>query len=224
MSTREEAVTGLTEPAVTRSRWPWISLIPIGLGAWAPIYAGVKARSRLWIALGFLWSLIVIGGFVANGLSSHPGNDDFAGFLFILGWVGAVATSFSIRGAYDRRMSSPLLAAEEAGEERLAERRRAIELARRNPDLAREIGIGRPDRAGARDAGLVDVNNASVTALLTLPGLDSDTVTRIVEAREKVGGFSSLEDMGAALDLDGNLVEGLRDAAVFLPRRGPAAA
>jgi hypothetical protein len=220
MSIGEETAGGTGTDAVTRSRWPWISLIPLGLGAWAPIYAGARARSPRWISLGVLWSLIVIAGFVANGLSRHPGNDDFAGFLFILGWVGAIATSFSIRGAYDRRMSSPLLEAEEAGEQRLQDRRRAVELARRNPELAREIGIGRPDQAGARDAGLVDVNNASVTALLKLPGVDGETVTRTVEARERIGGFSSLEDMGATLDLDGQLVEGLRDHVVFLPRQG----
>jgi hypothetical protein len=72
--------------------------------------------------------------------------------------------------------------------QRLADRRRALEIARRNPGLANEIGIGRPDKAGAPDAGLVDVNNASVTALLGLPGI--------------VGG----------------VVEGLRGKLVFLPR------
>ena len=95
---------------------------------------------------------------------------------------------------------------------------RALKLARENPALAQEIGIGRPDKAGATDADLVDVNNASVTALLKLPGVDGDCATEIIEAREKVGGFSSLEDMGAALDLDGALIEGLRGQVVFLPR------
>jgi hypothetical protein len=205
---------------VQRSRWPWISLIPIGFGAWAPIYAGVKARVTGWILLGILWSAIVVAGFVANAVSTsgRSGNNDFAGFLLILGWVGAIATSFSIRGAYERRMSSPLQQAALAGEQRLEDRRRAIELARHDPALAREIGIGRPDEHGAADAGLVDVNNCSVTALLKLPGVTGDIATQIIEAREKVNGFSSLEDLGITLDLDGELVERLRGQAVFLPR------
>ncbi len=205
-------------PPTQRSRWPYISLIPIGLGAWAPIYAGVKARTLSWAALGVLWSLLVVAGFVANGVSSHPGSDDLAGFFLIVGWVGSIATSFTIRGAYEREIGSPLLSAAEAGEQRLRDRRRALELARTDPALAREIGVGRPDRQGAADAGLVDVNNASVTALLKLPGMDGDVATQIVEGREKIGGFSSLEDMGAALDLDGSLVERLRGSVVFLPR------
>jgi len=209
-----------TRLASQRSRWPYISLVPIGLGAWAPIYAGVKARRPLWILFGVLWSAIVVAGFVANSVtkSGNSGNNDFAGFLLILGWVGAVATSFAIRSSYERQMSSDLERATESAEQRLADRRRALEMARRNPALAREVGIGRPDAHGAADAGLVDVNNAGVTALLKLPGVDGDLATQIVETREKVGGFSSLEDCGLTLDLDGGIVEGLRGKVVFLPR------
>jgi DNA uptake protein ComE-like DNA-binding protein len=205
---------------VQRSRWPYISLIPLGFGAWAPIYAGVKARRPLWIAAGALWSAIIVVGFLVNSVtrSGNSGNNDFAGFLFILGWVGAIATSFSIRSAYERQIGSQLQLATEAAEQRLADRRRALAIAQRNPALAREVGIGRPDEAGAAAAGLVDVNNASVTALLELPGITGDLATQIVETREKVSGFSSLEDCGETLDLDGATVEGLRDKVVFLPR------
>jgi DNA uptake protein ComE-like DNA-binding protein len=199
------------------SRWPYISLVPIGLGAWAPIYAGVKARRTAWILLGVLWCAIVVAGFILS--SRHHGTDDFAGMLIVVGWVGAVATSFSIRGMYDRQMASPLLEATEAGQRRLAERAKALQIARQNPALAQEIGIGRPDKPGAAAAGLVDVNNASVTALLTIPGVDGNVATQIIEARQKAGGFTSLEDMGAALDLEGDLVEAMRGQVVFLPRR-----
>ncbi len=211
-----------TRPAL-RSRWPLISLIPIGLGAWAPIYAGIKARRAVWIVLGVLWSAIVVAGFVANSVtkSGNHGTNDFAGFLLILGWVGAIATSFAIRPAYERQMTSELERATEAAEQRLQDRRRALEMARRNPALAQEVGVGRPDRHGAADAGLVDVNNASVTALLKLPGVDGDLATRIIETREQVGGFSSLEDCGETLDIDGGTVDGLRGRVVFLPRVAP---
>jgi hypothetical protein len=219
MSVQRQATDGRRTPDGKRTLWPLISLIPIGLGAWAPIYAGAKAKRGLWVALGILWCLIVIAGFVADGLSSHPNTDDLTGGLLILGWVGAIATSFSIAPAYRRQMSSPLEAAVEAGDLRLSDREQARRLARTDPKLAQEIGIGRPDRAGSADAGLVDVNNASVTALLQLPGVDGELATKIIETREHVHGFSSVEDMGLVMDLDGDLVEGLRDETVFLPRR-----
>jgi Helix-hairpin-helix motif len=200
-----------------RSRWPYISLIPIGFGAWAPIYAGVKAREPKWVALGALWTAMIVVALILSSGHGH-GEDGLVGALAIIAWVGGIATSFSIRGAYEQQMGSPMLRAAEVGEQRLRDREQAQRIARDNPALAREMGIGRPDVAGAADAGLVDVNNASVTALLTLTGVDGDVATEIVEAREKVHGFASLEDMGAALDLDGNLVDGLRGAVVFLPR------
>jgi DNA uptake protein ComE-like DNA-binding protein len=200
--------------------WAFLSLIPLGFGAWAPIYAGIKARRWLWILLGALWTAIIVAAFAvnANTVSGQHGNNDSAGGLFILGWVGAIASSFMIRPAYDRQMNSQLQHAIEAGEQRLSDHQRALRLAQHNPRLAKEIGVGRPDRHGAADAGLVDVNNASVTALLKLPGVDGNLATEICECREKLGGFVSLEDLGETLDMDGGVVEGLRDRVVFLPR------
>ena len=193
--------------------------MPLGFGAWAPIYAGVKVRRPLWIALGVLWSAMVV---VALALSSgkRHSDDGPVGALLLIGWFGSIATSFSIRGEYEREMASALHEAREAAEQRLEDRREALDIARSNPALASEVGIGRPDRPGADDEGLVDVNNASVTALLDLPGIDGDIATGIVETREKLGGFSSLEDCGETLDLGGGVVEGLRDRVVFLPRGG----
>jgi hypothetical protein len=207
-------------PAVTRSRWPWLSLLPLGLGAWAPIYAGVRARVRAWAAWGALWSAITLAGWIES-TAANGKDHGLGGLLLILGWVGAVATSFMIRSEYDRTIGSPLLEATERAQERLGDRRRALALAQENPSLALEVGVGRPDRPGAVDVGLVDINNASVTALLRLPGVDGALATRIVEDRAQTNGFSSLEDLGATLDLDGGLVEDLRGHVVFLPRQPP---
>jgi len=204
-----------------RSRWAWLSLLPLGLGAWVPIYAGVRARVASWTALGAVWSLVAVAGWILSTASTNNGhhhNNGVAGFLLILAWVGAAATSFLIRPGYDQRMESPLLSASERAEARLRDQRQARELARHDPKLAREMGVGRPDIAGAADAGLVDVNNAPAAALVALPGVDDGLATHIVEARAQVGGFSSVEDLGIALDLAGDVVEDLRDRVVFLPR------
>jgi Helix-hairpin-helix motif len=208
---------GITRP---RSRWPWLSLLPLGLGAWAPIYAGVRARVAIWTGVGAFWSVLAAAGWIASASTdhSHGHYSAVAGLLLILSWTGAAATSFVIRREYERRMESPLLSASERAEERLLDRRRARQLARQDPTLAREMGVGRPDLPGAADAGLVDVNNAPAAALVKLPGVDDALATRIVEARAQIGGFSSVEDLGIALDLAGDVVEDLRDSVIFLPR------
>jgi DNA uptake protein ComE-like DNA-binding protein len=166
---------------------------------------------------GIIWTLVTIAGWILVAVE-HKGHNDPAGVLLILGWVGAIATSFMIKPAYRQLAESTFQDSVQIAERRLSERQRARKIAREQPALARELGVGRPDVAGAQDAGLVDINNAPASALAKLPGVDEQLATEIVEARAKVNGFESVEDLGAALDLDGNLVESLRDHTVFLPR------
>ncbi len=100
----------------------------------------------------------------------------------------------------------------------LAERERALSLARENPRLALEAGVGRPDLPGSYHGGLIDVNHAPHQLLGSLPGVDAELAGRLIAAREELDGFSSLEDLGSVLDLSGPQVEHLRERVVFLPR------
>jgi DNA uptake protein ComE-like DNA-binding protein len=191
--------------------WVWASMAPLGVGAWASIVPGRELRRRWWIALGLFWSAATIVGWVIA-----PGA--LGGFFIILGWIGAIATTLSIRGTYERETASPFLRGRRAAEQRLEERREAQKLALENPALALELGIGRPDRRGSQHVGLVDVNNAPVEILNTLPGVGRELAKRIVQLRDELDGFSSVNDLGNVLDLDGHAVERLRDRVVFLPR------
>ena len=195
--------------------WVWVSAMPFGLGAWTPVVPGVALRRPLWIALGVLWTLVAVAGWVAAVVNDGGSG---AGGLIILGWVGAIATTLTIRPAFNRTSGSAFVRERRAAERRLAERREAQRLAVENPVLALELGVGRPDRPGAQSAGLVDVNNAPREVLRLLPGIDEAKAMKIVRLREELNGFASLHDLGAVLELDGHAVERLRDDAVFLPR------
>ena len=187
----------------------------MGLGVWASTYAGVVARNRLWCALGLLWSIVVLAGWIL-AVVEHGGA---AGGLLILGgWTGGIASAFAIRGSYRELMGSSFDAALVGAEQRLNDRERARTLARDRPAVAKELGVGRPDIPGAQAAGLVDVNNAPARVLATLPGVDDSLAARIVSIRAEVHGFSSVDDLGLALNLDGDVVEDLRSRVVFLPR------
>ncbi len=195
--------------------WVWVSATPMGLGAWAPIVPGKQRGRPRWIAFGVLWSVVTLAGWIA-AVANDGGSG--AGLLIILGWVGALATALAIRPAYVAETASSFARGREAAQRRLQERREGQQLAREQPELALELGIGRPDRPGAQDAGLVDVNNASLAALLKLPGIDDALATRIVELRAELNGFASVHELGGLVDLDGNAVERLEDRVVFLPR------
>jgi competence ComEA-like helix-hairpin-helix protein len=209
---------------VAGANWAWLSLIPFGLGSWAPLYAGTRVRNLRWCAWGAVWSAITLAGWT---LAVVMNGGAFAGLLIILGWTGAIATSFSIAAGHDELASGPSVrghvgsgwsAALRDAEERLRERDRARRLAVESPELALEMGVGRPDLAGAIPTGLVDINNAPAAALAALPGVGMTRAEAIVKAREEIRGFSSVEDLGLALNFDGALVERLRGRVVFLPR------
>lgn len=195
--------------------WVWVSATPMGLGAWTPIVPGKQRGKPVWIAAGVLWSVIALVGWIAAIVNDGGGG---AGGLIILGWVGALATTLTIRPTYQSETASSFAREREAAEQRLQERREGQRMAAEQPDLAVELGIGRPDRPGARAVGLVDVNNASAAALTTLPGIDEALATRIVELRAELNGFASVHELGGLIDLDGNAVERLGDRVVFLPR------
>jgi hypothetical protein len=101
--------------------------------------------------------------------------------------------------------------------EHLAERERARTLARENPQLALEAGVGRPDLPGSYHGGLIDVNHAPVGVIATLPNFDAALARRLVTVREQINGFSSLEDLGSVLELTGDQVERLRTHVICLP-------
>jgi DNA uptake protein ComE-like DNA-binding protein len=195
--------------------WVWVSATPMGLGAWTPVVPGKQCGRPRWIAAGVLWSVIVLAGWALAIINDGGAG---GGLLIILGWVGGLATALAIRPAYASETASGFAREREAAEQRLEERREGQRMAAEQPDLAVELGIGRPDKPGARAAGLVDVNNASAAALTTLPGIDEALATRIVELRSELNGFASVNDLGGLIDLDGNEVERLKDRVVFLPR------
>jgi len=195
--------------------WVWVSATPMGLGAWAPIAPGKQRGRPLWIAAGVLWSVIAVAGWVAAIINDGGGG---AGGLIILGWVGAFATALVIRPTYVQETGSSFARGREEAQRRLEERREGQRIAAEEPDLAVELGIGRPDLRGAQHAGLVDVNNAPAAYLAKLPGIDDALATRIVELRAELNGFASVHDLGGLVDLDGNAVERLQDRVVFLPR------
>ena len=196
--------------------WVWTSAAPLALGAWAPIVPGRQLRRPRWVALGALWSAVALVGWVLA--VTTDGDSGLGGLFIMVGWGGATATALTIRPSYVVAPTSSLRRGLTAAEQRLQERREAQKLALQRPEVALEVGIGRPDRPGAEAAGLVDVNNAPLSVLLGLPGVDDALATRIVEARAQINGFSSVQDLGSVLDLDAYAVERLEDLVVFLPR------
>ena len=98
-----------------------------------------------------------------------------------------------------------------------ARRDEARALAAKDPLLARELRVGRPDLPRTYDdGGLVDLNSAPAPVLSAVLGIDHGLVARIVEARVAVGRFGAVDDVFAWADLPVEVWDVVRDRGVVL--------
>jgi hypothetical protein len=200
--------------------WVLLTAVPLGFGVGPGfLYAAIRARSVAYAIYGAVWLAVCLAGLVLTLVYPEDSNgDQFGSFLMVMTWFVGCGQAFALRNQYVRRVrardASPIVRARE----RLEQRDEARRIAARDPRLALEMGIGRPDRGTAGDGGLIDVNHVPEKVLLRLPGVDRELARRIVTTRREVRGFSSLEDMGTVLDLPPDLVEEMRELALFLPR------
>jgi len=128
----------------------------------------------------------------------------------------AIATghAFAIR---QKVQDGPVVTAEEEARDKLRRREYSRKLLADNARLAGELKIGRPDLdTNFDDGGLVDVNHVSEKYLTMLPGIDADLAHKIIEMRDSIGGFDSLDDMAVLLDLPPQSLDPARDRAIFV--------
>ncbi|GLZ12664.1 hypothetical protein Acsp04_28990 [Actinomadura sp. NBRC 104425] len=184
-------------------------------------FAAARLRSRLlWLATGIYfvaWTVM----FITAGLpDSGPGDAAFSIALMIV-WMGATVHAFAIRDrvffqAPDHR-SAAFQRAQLEVEHRRELRRRAMEIVNRDPAMAIEMRIGRPDLPRAfDDGGLVDVNHAPAPALAAVLGITPEQAHQLVQVRERCGGFVSAEEAAALAGLPPALTPRLAEYGVFL--------
>ena len=200
--------------------WALIPAFTLGLGTCVAFgWAAVRLRSRLFAVLtGVSLAVAVIALILAGGQKGANGGSSTAGGLLFLLILGGLIGTFAVRGRMvgkrRRGSGSPALAAALARRER---RRDARELLSRDPGLARELRIGRPDLHGTYDdGGLVDVNHVPPRVLATLPGMTPALAIQIAQARDTSSGFESPTEMSIYADLPDGLADELADHLLFL--------
>lgn len=195
----------------------WLGVVlPIGFGCWVPLVAGFQARKKDWIAWGILLVAFALASFT---IASIEEDNQYGGGFLIVSWMLHGASSFALMRPYRRRMAArshydDVIAKAEVIDD---ERRAVIELARRDPARAVALGVGRPDLPDTRHGHVVDLNHVPADVITTLPGVGDDLAAEIVKVREELGGFDSVEDLGALMALHPRIVEAMRTRAVTLP-------
>ncbi len=199
------------------NRWLTLVILGFGLTTWAAfLYIGIRAQRRSWKAWAAVYGALLVLS-IALGGSAHGSSagSSLGPALLMIAWLGGTAHAAAVKRDAARR-TQPSGDRLEIARQRIERRAEGRRLAARDPRLAREVGIGRPDIPGSDDFGLVDVNHASQDALSRLPGITPEIAQRIVETRERLGFFKSAEDVGISLDLSPNVVDDIRDYTVFL--------
>jgi hypothetical protein len=215
------------EPVATDDRrvpLPWLMavlpLVTFGFGSAAPFfYAGVRTgRRRLTVVAGlYLLVLVAWVVYMAGGREDAWHAVTGVGALFALGCV-ATAHAFAVRrpsgwgsALVGLRPRDPVT----AGRARMDRRRQARRIADDDPELADELRIGRPDlRRTFDDGGLVDVNHVPAVTLAAVPGITTEMAAEIVAARERIGGFDAVDDLGVLLDVAPATLDRVRDVLI----------
>ncbi|GAA1777928.1 ComEA family DNA-binding protein [Actinomadura chokoriensis] len=211
-----------TSPARTAASYIW-ALSPLyTLGYAAPLTLGFGAARRrsigLWAAT-FLYLVLVTAMLMTADSENGSSADTVFVITWIPSWLGGTLHALAIRHRVFGLATRPdsLERAEQKTRHRRDLRARAAALARDDPQTALEMGIGRPDLPRTfDDGGIVDINHAPASAIMTVPGITREQAEQIVRLRQDVHAFTSAEEVSAMADLPPHLTPTLAEHTVYL--------
>jgi Helix-hairpin-helix motif len=201
--------------------WALTPLITVGLATWAVfLYAAIRRRSWWLGGASAAYAVLLAVSLATTSENSASAGEAISATALLACMVGGCAHAFAIRGRVFGLEPTPtgdrLHEAEHEALRRRKLREEAREVASRDPALARELGIGRPDlRRDYDDGGLVDVNHAPAAVLASLPGMTPELAAKAVELRGSRGAFVSADDLSIALGMPSDWVTALADMTVY---------
>lgn len=200
--------------------WASTPVWSLGFLSFVPflVNAAIQRRRPDW-AVFAAYLAATIGMILAINL--HAPNGAVGGYVIALAGCAAIHTAILFRPGKEAaprpigpRQRNRAALAHARGRAEL--RKDARHLVKDNPDMARDLRIGRPDLPREYDdGGLVDVNHVPGTVLSGSLGLTPAEVSDVLAAREKLGRFGSPEEVCAYTSLSPDRVDELRDLMIF---------
>jgi hypothetical protein len=209
--------------------WALLPLATFGTLAWVPAlhgWARVRQRSNMYWTLALAVSAVLFFTLTSTDTSDGRPAIGIAALLMIGSMIAGSIHSFQLRPhIFGRRATDapaasawPSMSAIAQIEHARARRAEARALAERDPAMARELRIGRPDIPGRTydDGGLVDLNHAVPDAIAHILELDPTHAQEICRARAEIHGFTSLDELGAYTDIPAPIIDGMRERTILL--------
>jgi DNA uptake protein ComE-like DNA-binding protein len=216
-----------TDGRLRQVGWASVPVWSLGMLAFVPFVALALARRRArdWaVAAAYFAAVAVLLVIVPSG-GHHGGRTDLVGggAILLMG-LGAVHALVAFRPGAGALAAGPVDAlsvpsnqdALAAARQRMHRREEARKLARTNPELARELRIGRPDlQREYDDGGLVDVNHVPAGAMASALGLTPQEAAAVAAARTQIGRFSSPEELSVYAQLPPDRMDTVGDLIWF---------
>lgn len=215
-----------TGPLQWFARGGWyvfVVVLSLGMLSFVPfVHAATRTRRPLMWLWVVLYTTAVVTMFLLTGSVDIGG---FAIGLMIVASIHAIvlrpqvwpalrAPAPPLRPAVAGTPTDPAVAAVLAARARREDARR---LAAADPQMARELGIGRPDLPRAYDdGGLVDLNSAPARAIAHTCGIDPAVATLIVDARSAGITFATVDDVFSFAEIPYTLWDRIRDRALVI--------
>lgn len=212
-------------------KWLWaLPVFSCGLLSFVPpiaIAAKLK-QSRAWRFAGAVTVAWFLGVVLMTSQPEEADNiwTNSGAMLYLASWIGGVVyglvmgpkldwsprTSSGVAPSYD---PNPAAIAEVQAARR--KREQAREVARRDPRMARDLRIGRPDLPRQYDdGGLVDVNSAPEGAMSKWLGLSAAQSAQVVEVRHQLTRFEHVEDLVNLAGLEPSTYDEVKDRIILL--------
>jgi hypothetical protein len=205
-----------------------ITLASCGLLAAVPFFhAAAKLHRPQLRKVGAWYAGAALVGYTMIGFAPVDADGNPTGWLanvagvgMLIVIVGAILQQIGLReevyGDPQPPVAKPrnVMAIEQVEQER-SKRREARALAQRDPMMARELRIGRPDLPrGYDDGGLVDLNAATAEAIAAVCQIPIASAERLVATREALGAFTNVDE--AIVYADVSSAGGLRERGIVI--------
>lgn len=207
--------------------WASMPIWSVGLLAFGPfLWLAITRRRRSDMMVVTAYIAVAATAVGLGSMQAAVGGSigDAAGSLLVgLMFVGAGHAAVACRPAPRDASGRPVFSkayrnvlAVSGAEERMNVRNKARKLARKDPALARELRIGRPDLPREYDdGGLVDVNHVPAAVMVSHLRLTEEQAAGLVCVRDQIGRFDGPADLEAYAGLPAERVDQLSDLMIF---------
>lgn len=206
-----------------------ITIASCGLLAAVPFFHAASVLHRQALRkLGAGYAVASIVGFTLIGVAPVDAEGaptgvlgNLGGFLMLSIMVVATLQQIGLRQEVYGQSGTPVAKTENRSaidrvEAARARRDEARMLVQRDPQMARELRIGRPDLPrDYDDGGLVDLNTTTAAAIAEVCQISVAAAEHLVSIREQIGGFGSVEEAIVYAEVSSG--SGIRERGIVIP-------